>query len=225
MGDKKLSIVLVSGGLDSCVTAAIAQQSHQMAFLHLRYGQRTEMREIMAFNDIADFYQVEKKKIVDISYLKDIGGSSLTDKNLEIPLGKSENKIPSTYVPFRNTHLLSIAVSWGEVIGAETVFIGAVQTDSPGYPDCRPEYYEAFNKLIEAGTKPETNIQVITPLIHMNKRQIILKGKELDAPLEMTWSCYKNEDIACGECESCLLRLDGFREAGIKDPLPYKKGI
>lgn len=221
---RELAIVLVSGGLDSCVTAAIAHQSYQMAFLHLNYGQRTEGRELKAFNQIADYYQVRKRLMVDISYLKDIGGSSLTDRSLDIPISQPQAKgIPSTYVPFRNTHLLAIAVSWAEVIGAKAIFIGAVQSDSPGYPDCREEYYQAFNRLIEVGTRPETKIKVVAPLIHMNKSQIILKGKELGVPFELTWSCYKNEFIACGECESCLMRLLGFEAAGLKDPLSYKK--
>lgn len=224
MAARELAIVLMSGGLDSCVTAAIANQSCEMAFLHVNYGQRTEGRELKSFKQLADYYAVKKRLIAVISYLKHIGGSSLIDKNLEIPRKKSgRNVIPSTYVPFRNTHLLAIAVSWAEVIQAKAIFIGAVQSDSAGYPDCRKEYYQAFNQLIEVGTKPTTTIKVITPLITMNKSQIILKGNELGAPFELTWSCYRNEDAACGECESCILRLEGFNKAGLKDPLFYKK--
>jgi 7-cyano-7-deazaguanine synthase len=224
MPAQELAIVLVSGGLDSCVTAAIANQSYKLAFLHANYGQRTEERELTAFNQIADFYNVDKRLVTDISYLKKIRGSSLIDKNMEIPNKMSEKDvIPTTYVPFRNTHLLAIAVSWAEVIGAEAIFIGAVQSDSSGYPDCRKEYYQAFNKLIDVGTKPGTRIKVITPLIDMDKAHIILKGNTLRAPLEFTWSCYRNEDVACGECESCILRLEGFKKAGLIDPLMYKK--
>jgi len=221
---QELAIVLVSGGLDSCVTAAIANQSYKVAFLHANYGQRTEERELAAFNQIADFYKVEKRLVTDISYLKTIGGSSLIDKRMEIPHKMSEkDAIPTTYVPFRNTHMLAIAVSWAEVVGAKSIFIGAVQSDSSGYPDCRKEYYQAFNELIEVGTKPATRIKVITPLIDMDKTQIILKGSTLKVPFEFTWSCYRNEDVACGKCESCILRLEGFKKAGLIDPLTYKK--
>lgn len=219
---KPLAVVLASGGMDSCVTVAIAAQNYELALLHVNYGQRTQERELKAFNDIADYYQVKQRLITDISYLKEIGGSSLTDERIPV----SENSlgrqgIPTSYVPFRNAHLLSIAVSWAEVIGAEKIFIGAVEEDSSGYPDCKEEFYNIFNKLIEVGTKPETHIQVITPLIHMTKEEIVLKGVELSAPFHLTWSCYKNNDKACGVCDSCLLRLKGFKKAGIKDPIEY----
>lgn len=220
----KLAIVLVSGGMDSCVTAAIAAQNYELAFLHVNYGQRTQERELRAFNEIADYYNVKRRLIADIGYLKKIGGSSLTDEN--IPLSESGiniHIIPTSYVPFRNTHLLSIAVSWAEVIGARKIFIGAVEEDSSGYPDCRKEYYQIFNKLIEVGTKPETQIEVVTPIIDMRKDEIVLKGIELSAPLHLTWSCYKNVDKACGLCDSCRLRLRGFSKAGIKDPIDYAK--
>lgn len=220
---KNLSIVLVSGGMDSCVTAAIAAQNYEMAFLHFTYGQRTANRELLAFNRIADFYNVKNRKIIEFAFFKEIGGSSLTDESIEVPLPNLESKkIPSTYVPFRNAHLLSFAVSWGEVIGAKKIFIGAVFEDSSGYPDCRPEFYNTFNKLIDVGTKPDTDIEVLTPVIYLRKCEIVRKGVELNAPLHLTWSCYKNNDIACGECESCLLRLRGFKDAGVKDPIPYK---
>ena len=219
---KELAIVLVSGGMDSCVTAAIVNREYNMAFLHARYGQRTEKRELKAFFDIARFYHIEKKLVVDISYLKEIGGSSLIDIKKEIPKANiSRKEIPPTYVPFRNTHLLSIAVSWAEVIGAKKIFIGAVEEDSSGYPDCRQIYFNAFNKLIEMGTKPETNIKVEAPLINMKKGEIVKKGIELDAPLHLTWSCYKENEYACGICESCVLRLKGFKEAGIEDKINY----
>lgn len=220
---KKQAVVLVSGGMDSCVTAAVAAQEYEMAFLHVSYGQKTQVREREAFNAIADYYRVTRRLAADIDYLRQIGGSSLTDDS--IPVAESglgdEDSIPTSYVPFRNTHLLSIAVSWAEVIGASKIFIGAVEEDSSGYPDCRKEYYQAFNKLAEAGTKPETHISVITPLIDLKKSEIVLKGVELGAPLHLTWSCYKNSDRACGVCDSCILRLKGFREAGVEDPVEY----
>ena len=223
MKRKELAIVLVSGGMDSCVTAAVAVQEHEMAFLHVGYGQRTQVRELAAFNAIADYYGVTRRLMADIGYLKKIGGSSLTDDNIPVAESGLEDgdTIPTSYVPFRNTHLLSIAVSWAEVMGASKVFIGAVEEDSSGYPDCRKEYYQAFNNLVEVGTKPETHIQVITPLIDLSKSEIVLKGVELGAPLHLTWSCYKNTHKACGVCDSCILRLKGFRKAGVEDPVEY----
>jgi 7-cyano-7-deazaguanine synthase len=228
---KDMAVVLVSGGMDSCVTAAIANGKYRTAFLHVNYGQRTEGRELLAFNEIADFYKAEKRLTVSLEHLKVIGGSSLTDESVPIPyvessqsaLHHSKSTIPSTYVPFRNAHLLSIATSWAEVIGARKIFIGAVEEDSSGYPDCRETFYQAFNKVIEMGTKPETRVEILTPLIHMKKSEIVKKGTELGAPFHITWSCYQNSEIACGKCESCALRLKGFREAGIKDPIPYEK--
>lgn len=221
---KGLSIVLVSGGMDSCVTAAIAHQKYEMTFLHVNYGQRTEARELKAFNDIADHYGVKRRLVADISYLKEIGGSSLTNKKMKIEQSQpNRTQIPLTYVPFRNTHLLSIATSWAEVIGAQIIFIGAVEHDSTGYPDCRKTYFKAFNKLIEKGTKPEAHITIETPLINLRKKDIIIKGIEIKAPLHLTWSCYKNSARACGVCESCILRLKGFKEAGLMDPIYYER--
>ena len=223
MKRKELAIVLVSGGMDSCVTAAVAAQEHEMAFLHVSYGQKTQVRELGAFNAIADYYGITRKLIADVGYLKKIGGSSLTDDSIPVTESGLEdgNTTPTSYVPFRNTHLLSIAVSWAEVIGASKIFIGAVEEDSSGYPDCRKEYYQAFNNLVEVGTKPETHIQVITPLIDMSKSEIVLEGVELGAPLHLTWSCYRNTHKACGVCDSCILRLKGFRKAGVEDPVEY----
>jgi 7-cyano-7-deazaguanine synthase len=220
---ENLAIVLVSGGMDSCVTAAIAgSENSQIAFLHISYGQRTEARERKAFNEIADFYGVEKRLDVSIEYLAKIGGSSLTDKNLEVTEADLESKeIPTSYVPFRNANMLSIATSWAEVIGAEAIYIGAVAEDSSGYPDCRPEFYEAFQRTIDAGTKPDTHIEIRTPIIHLSKAEIVKKGIELGAPLDLSWSCYRSEDLACGTCDSCALRLRGFERAGEKDPIPY----
>jgi len=220
----ELAIVLVSGGMDSCVTAAIANTEYRLAFLHVNYGQRTEARELRAFNEIADFYKAEKQLSVSIEHLKVIGGSALTDTNIPVPESDQlqTSSIPTTYVPFRNAHLLSIATSWAEVIGARKIFIGAVEEDSSGYPDCRETFYQAFNKVIEMGTKPETRVEIVTPLIHLKKGEIVKRGIELGAPLRLTWSCYQNSEKACGRCESCALRLKGFKEAGVKDPIPYE---
>jgi 7-cyano-7-deazaguanine synthase len=226
---EQLAVVLVSGGMDSCVTAAIAHEQYRLALLHVNYGQRTEDRELRAFTEIADFYHAEKRLVVSIEHLKVIGGSALTDERIPVPELRTQNlklktsSIPSTYVPFRNAHLLSIAVSWAEVIGANKIFIGAVEEDSSGYPDCRETFYQAFNKAVEMGTKPETRIEIVTPLIHMRKSEIVRKAVELHAPLDLTWSCYQASEKACGWCESCALRLKGYREAGVKDPIPYKK--
>jgi 7-cyano-7-deazaguanine synthase len=221
--NKPLAVVLVSGGMDSCVTAAIASQSCELAFLHLNYGQRTEKRELKAFNDIADFYNVKHRLVVNVEHLKLIGGSSLTDDKIPVELADLERRgIPATYVPFRNANILAIAVSWAEVIGATKIFIGAVEEDSSGYPDTRQEFYDAFNKVIELGTKPDTKIYIETPIIQMKKFQIVNKGFELGAPLHLSWSCYQSEDLACGVCDSCALRLRGFRQAGINDPIKYK---
>jgi 7-cyano-7-deazaguanine synthase len=225
---KELAVVLVSGGMDSCVTAAIANEQYRLALLHVNYGQRTEERELRAFNEIADFYKAEKRLTVSIEHLKVIGGSALTDTSIPVPeivprpSSLLPPGVPSTYVPFRNAHLLSIATSWAEVIGATKIFIGAVEEDSSGYPDCRETFYQAFNKAIEMGTRPETRIEIKTPLIHMRKSEIVKKGVELDAPLHLTWSCYQASEKACGKCESCALRLKGFREAGVLDPIPYE---
>ena len=219
MGSK--AIVLVSGGMDSCVTAAIANgENAQIAFLHVSYGQRTETRERKAFNDIADHYDVEKRLDISIEHLAKIGGSSLTDENIavtEADLGSKE--IPTSYVPFRNANMLSIAVSWAEVIGANAIYIGAVAEDSSGYPDCRPEFYEAFQRVVDEGTKPDTHIEIRTPIIHLTKAEIVKKGIDLEAPLHLTWSCYRSEELACGTCDSCALRLRGFAQAGVIDPI------
>ncbi len=220
---KEKAVVLVSGGLDSCVTAAIAAQNYDLAFLHTNYGQRTERRELQAFNDIADFYGVKERLVVDVTHLAKIGGSSLTDKRIEVSKADLQNKnIPTSYVPFRNANILAIATSWAEVIGARRLFIGAVEEDSSGYPDCREEFFQAFNRVIELGTKPETHIEIETPIIHKKKWEIVKTGVALKAPLHLTWSCYQSEDEACGVCDSCALRLRGFQIAGVEDPIPYK---
>ncbi len=220
---KRLAVCLVSGGMDSCVTAAIAhEENDEIAFLHISYGQRTERRERECFDKIADHYHVEARLVVTLEQLTLIGGSSLTDQRMAVtPADLDARGIPSSYVPFRNAHLLATAVSWSEVIGSSSIYIGAVAEDSSGYPDCRPEYYSAFQKVIDVGTKPETNIIVKTPVIAMKKSEIIIRGLEMGAPLELTWSCYQQSEQACGSCDSCALRLRAFREAGVTDPIRY----
>lgn len=208
--------------MDSCVTAAVAALQCELAMLHVSYGQRTAKRELKAFHDIADFYQARERMTASIEYLAQIGGSSLTDRKIEVsPANLDSREIPTSYVPFRNAHLLSIATSWAEVIGAERIYIGAVAEDSSGYPDCRPEYYRAFNRVIEIGTRPETRIEIATPVIMLSKSEIVKLGVALKAPLQLSWSCYQSEVLACGACDSCALRLRGFREAGLTDPIPY----
>jgi 7-cyano-7-deazaguanine synthase len=224
---KEKGVVLLSGGMDSCVTAAIANETHTLALLHASYGQRTEERERRAFEEIAGFYGVRGRLVVRLDALKKIGGSALTDERIAVPengLGNSR-EIPVTYVPFRNAHFLSAAVSWAEVIGATAIFIGAVEEDSSGYPDCRPEYYRLFNELARVGTRPATRIEILTPVIGMRKSEIVRRGMELKAPLEKTWSCYQGEEEACGVCDSCCLRLRAFAEAGYADPIAYRAQV
>jgi 7-cyano-7-deazaguanine synthase len=219
----RLAICLVSGGMDSCVTAAVAnEENDELAFLHVSYGQRTEKREREAFEALADHYQVKSRLVISLEHLAKIGGSSLTDVSIPVTTASlSAAGIPSSYVPFRNAHLLSVAVSWGEVINAQAIYIGAVAEDSSGYPDCRPEFYDAFQNVLDIGTKPETRITIETPVIAMRKSEIVQKGIELGAPLHLTWSCYQESESACGKCDSCALRLRAFREAGVTDPIPY----
>jgi 7-cyano-7-deazaguanine synthase len=224
MGDnQKKCVVVLSGGMDSALCMAIAKaDGYKLAALHLNYGQLTEKREEKAFLDICEFYRVEEKIVVDTSFFKQIGGSGLTDKKIDIEDANLDNEtIPSTYVPFRNGNILAIAASWAEVIGAQAIFIGAVQQDSSGYPDCRKEFFDEFEKAINTGTKPETNIQIITPIINFTKGDIVRRSKELGSPLHLTWSCYRNSDTACGTCDSCALRLRGFQQEGLVDPIPY----
>jgi 7-cyano-7-deazaguanine synthase len=222
-GRKRLAVCLVSGGMDSCVTAAIAnEENDEIAFLHISYGQRTERRERECFDKIADHYRVEARLVVTLEQLALIGGSSLTDQRMAVtPADLDARGIPSSYIPFRNAHLLATAVSWSEVIGSSSIYIGAVAEDSSGYPDCRPEYYSAFQKVVDLGTKPETNIIIKAPVIAMKKSEIIMRGLEMGAPLGLTWSCYQESEQACGRCDSCALRLRAFREAGVADPIPY----
>lgn len=220
------AVVLLSGGMDSCVTAAIANSTHQLALLHASYGQRTERRERQAFEEIADFYGVRERLVVRFDSLAQIGGSALTDSRIAVPENGEalarHAAIPISYVPFRNAHFLSAAVSWAEVIGATAIFVGAVAEDSSGYPDCRPAYYRAFEQLIREGTRPETHIEIATPVIAMRKSEIVRRGIELKAPLDRTWSCYQFDDEACGMCDSCRLRLRAFADARVADPVTYR---
>jgi 7-cyano-7-deazaguanine synthase len=222
---KSRAVVLLSGGMDSCVCAALAARDHTPAALHVSYGQRTEDRERRSFLAICESLNIHDKLLVRNEALRAIGGSALTDESIAVPAGDPAaptpgHDIPVTYVPFRNAHFLSVAVSWAEVLGAEKVYIGAVEQDSSGYPDCRPAYYEAFNQVIKAGTKDGT-IEIVTPLIHLRKAEIVRLGLELGAPFDLTWSCYSRQDQACGVCDSCLLRLRAFAAAGAVDPIPY----
>jgi 7-cyano-7-deazaguanine synthase len=218
---KSRAIVLLSGGMDSCVCAALAARDHIPAALHISYGQRTEERERQSFSEICRRLNIQEKLVVRNEALRAIGGSALTDENIAVPTSHSiGHDVPVTYVPFRNAHFLAVAVSWAEVLGADKIFIGAVEQDSSGYPDCRPEYYDAFNRVIKAGTK-EGNIEVVTPLIRLRKAEIVRLGLELGAPFDLTWSCYSRQDQACGVCDSCVLRLRAFAAAGASDPLPY----
>ena len=225
------AIVSLSGGMDSCVCVAEALHKHardRVGLLHASYGQRTEAREQRAFSEIAEFYGVREKLLVRLDYFRAIGGSALTDAKIAVPenelgaIGPGGSAIPVTYVPFRNAHFLSVAVSWAEASGAGAIYIGAVAEDSSGYPDCRPEYYEAFQELIRRGTRPETKIEIVTPVIRLKKNEIIRRGVELGAPLHLTWSCYQGDELACGTCDSCLLRLRAFGEAGLPDPIAYR---
>jgi 7-cyano-7-deazaguanine synthase len=217
----KRAIVLLSGGMDSCVCAALAARDYDAAALHVSYGQRTEERERQSFLAICDRLNIREKLILRNDALRAIGGSALTDETIAVPTSHEIGQnVPVTYVPFRNAHFLSVAVSWAEVLGAQKIFIGAVEQDSSGYPDCRPAYYDAFNRVIKTGTK-DGNIEIVTPLIALRKAEIIRLGLELGAPFDLTWSCYSRQDQACGVCDSCVLRLRAFAAAGARDPIPY----
>jgi len=229
MAEKPKAVALSSGGMDSCVSVAIANQTHRLALLHASYGQRTERRERQAFEAVADYYGVTERLIVRFDSFAQIGGSALTDERIAVPeSGEAlapHAGIPVTYVPFRNAHFLSAAVSWAEVIGATAIYVGAVAEDSSGYPDCRPEYYRAFQAVIREGTRPETRIEIVTPVIAMRKSEIVRRGLELGAPLHLTWSCYQFTDAACGTCDSCRLRLQAFAAAGVRDPIAYRAQV
>lgn len=224
MNKKKKAVVMISGGMDSAVCAAITkEQGYDIAALHLNYGQKTQSKELECFHKLATHFSAVDKLIVDVSHLAKIGGSSLTDEN--IPVEKSTNirkdNIPTSYVPFRNGNILAIAASWAEVIGAQLLVIGAMQLDYSGYPDCREEFFEAMEKAINLGTKPETHLKISTPIINFTKADVVRKGTELAVPFEYTWSCYASDDKACGKCDSCILRLKGFAEANVNDPIQY----
>ncbi|HEX7289364.1 MAG TPA: 7-cyano-7-deazaguanine synthase QueC [Candidatus Angelobacter sp.] len=222
-GAKPRSVVLLSGGMDSCVCAALAVRDTQAAALHVSYGQRTEERELQAFASICDRLGIERRLAVRNEALRVIGGSALTDANIAVPEAGErigQGSVPVTYVPFRNAHFLAAAVSWAEVLDATRIYIGAVEQDSSGYPDCRPAYYRAFNEVVRTGTR-EGKIEIVTPLIHLRKAEIVRLGLELRAPFDLTWSCYSRQDRACGICESCILRLQAFAGAGAGDPIPY----
>ena len=223
MADRPLAVVCVSGAMDSAVTAALAAREHRLAFLHGNYGQRTEAKELACFHALAEHFAAERRLVVDFADLRQIGGSSLTDPSLPVREGEPvRGVVPTSYVPFRNAHLLSAAASWGEVIGARAIFVGAVWEDSSGYPDCRPEFYRAFEEAVRLGTRPETSLRIVTPVISMSKADIVRQGLALGVPFARTWSCYQAEATACGACESCRLRLRAFREAGAADPIPYR---
>jgi len=225
MNQESRAVVLLSGGMDSCVCAALAARDFDAAAVHVSYGQRTEERERQAFLAICDRLGIRQRLVVRNEALRPIGGSALTDASIAVPESHAiGTDIPVTYVPFRNAHLLSVAVSWAEVLGAGKIYIGAVEQDSSGYPDCRPAYYQAFNEVIRQGTK-EGSIEITTPLIALRKHEIVRLGLELGAPLDLTWSCYSREDQACGVCDSCVLRLRAFQEAGATDPIPYVQGV
>jgi 7-cyano-7-deazaguanine synthase len=242
ISEARRAVVLLSGGMDSCVCAGMARERHgagNVALLHASYGQRTEARERRAFEEIADFWGVRERDrlLVRLEHFRTIGGSALTDERITVPEnalgaaaehadgGRTASAIPVTYVPFRNAHFLSVAVSWAEAMGAGAIYIGAVEEDSSGYPDCRPEYYRVFQELIRVGTKPETEIAMVTPVIGMRKSEIVRRGIALGAPLHLTWSCYQGEDLACGVCDSCALRLRAFAEAGEKDAVSYRRAM
>ncbi|MFQ5639539.1 MAG: 7-cyano-7-deazaguanine synthase QueC [bacterium] len=219
---KERAVVLTSGGMDSAVILAIAKEKYDLALLHLNYGQRTERRELQSFQKLASFYRVEKTLIVNVKYLAQIGGSSLTDHNIAVAEADLNSEdIPTSYVPFRNANILAIATSWAETLAARAIFVGAVEEDSSGYPDCRRAFYDAFEQVIDVGTKPTTQIQIMTPIIKLKKHEIVQKGVELGVPFELTWSCYQRDDLACGVCDSCGFRLLGFQEAGVEDPIEY----
>jgi 7-cyano-7-deazaguanine synthase len=222
--DNELAVVAVSGGLDSCITTAIASKEYNLALVHINYGQRTESKELEAFHKIADYFNVKKKLVIDFGHFQKIGGSSLTDKTISVTKADlTAIDVPSSYVPFRNANILSACVSWAEIIGAKTIFIGAVHEDSSGYPDCRPEFFRSFEETANLGTKPSTHIKIETPIIDMNKKEIIELGLKMKAPLELTWSCYSSESEACGVCDSCGLRLRGFQSLNVVDPIAYKE--
>ena len=222
------AVVSLSGGMDSAVCASLAARDFEAYALHFSYGQRTEGRELQSARAIAEELGFQDFLHLNTDLFRRIGGSALTDSSIAVPKASATepigSSIPVTYVPFRNAHFLAAAVSWAEVLGAQTIFIGAVEPDSSGYPDCRPAYYEAFQQLVRTGTR-DGSIEIATPLIHLRKKEIVALGLELNAPFHLTWSCYSSAEAACGECESCALRLRAFAEAGVADPIPYARPV
>ncbi|MCK9330026.1 MAG: 7-cyano-7-deazaguanine synthase QueC [Candidatus Cloacimonetes bacterium] len=228
----KKAIVLVSGGLDSLITVAIAKQENdEIYFLHINYGQRTEQKELDSFREIVNYYKPIDAKIVNIDYIKDFGGNSLTDIKVDVPINNhiqdldNSHQVPNTYVPFRNGNMIGIATAWAEVINASKIYIGAVEVDGSGYPDCKKSFFEDLEQAINSGTKDNFNIQICTPIIDMSKSQALQIGQKLGVPFELSWSCYQNNDLACGKCDSCYLRIKAFKEARLVDPIPYKVPI
>ncbi|MFQ5701873.1 MAG: 7-cyano-7-deazaguanine synthase QueC [Acidobacteriota bacterium] len=220
---RELAVVLVSGGMDSCVTAAIAAQRHEVSFLHCTYGHRAEAREMRSFLALADHYRVQRRLTIRLDYLGAIGGSSLTDATRPVEEADLRREgVPGTYVPFRNAQMLAAGVAWAETTGAGWIYIGAVEEDSSGYPDCRRVFFERFQDVIAAGTRPETSIRIATPVIDLRKSAIVRRGIELEAPFHLTWSCYLGDELACGRCDSCALRRRAFAEAGVTDPVAYR---
>lgn len=218
----KRAICIISGGMDSALSAAIAKDAgYEIIAVHYNYGQRTQEKELSCFRKLtADLGTVENYEI-DLDFFAQIGASALTDKSIEVPTGGIEEGVPATYVPFRNGIFLSIAAALGEKHQAEALYIGVVEEDSSGYPDCRESYIQAMEKAIDLGTRDETKLEIKMPLVALKKSQIVQKSLELSVPLEHTWSCYQSEDEACGICDSCRLRLRGFEQAGVKDPILY----
>jgi 7-cyano-7-deazaguanine synthase len=219
----KKAVVILSGGMDSTTAAFIAKsEGYEIIPVHFNYGQRTEKRELKAFNDICGYLNLDNRYIIDIPFFKQIGASALVDENIDVPVDGVKPGIPVTYVPFRNGIFLSIAAAVAEKEGAEAIYIGVVEEDSSGYPDCREDFIQNMQNAVNSGTKPETKIEIKTPLVHLKKEDIVKTAIEYGVPLNLTWSCYKYEDEACGVCDSCRLRLKGFEKAGSKDPIPYK---
>jgi len=220
----KKAVVILSGGMDSTTAVFIAKKKgYEIIPLHFNYGQRTEKKELKSFNDICNYLGIKNRYVIDIPFFKQIGASALVDENIEVPVDGIKPGVPVTYVPFRNGIFLSIAAAVAEKEGASALFIGVVEEDSSGYPDCREEFIKNMERAVNYGTKPETHIKIKTPLIHLKKEDIVKKAIEVGVPLELTWSCYKEENEACGVCDSCRLRLKGFEKTGIKDPINYKE--
>lgn len=223
--DEERAVVLVSGGMDSATAAMEARErGFSLHVLHTSYGQNTEAKEyecatrLAAQLDAADFLHIET------SHLAKIGASSLTDEHIEVDdVELDADEIPSSYVPFRNANLLSMAVSYAETTDCTAVFIGAHSEDYSGYPDCRPAFFDAFQTMVETGTKPATNIEIIAPFEEWSKTEIARRGCELGVPFEDTWSCYRDTAPACGTCDACAYRLKAFQEVGVEDPIEYEK--